>query len=127
MEKKKTSFQAYSKTNILTASKEKVLLMLYDGSIRFLKAAIAACEQNNPKEKNEKVGRVMDIVIELRSTLRPESAPEICQNLEGLYSFVQERLLKGSVENNPQPLQEALQVLTTLRSAWDEAIQSLKT
>lgn len=126
MENKKTPFQSYNKTNILTASKEKLLLMLYDGAIRFLKTAIQASEEDNIKQKNEQIGKVMDIVTELRSTLRPDNAPDICENLDGLYAFIQERLLKGSIEKNTQHLKDALGILTTLRGAWDEAIQSLK-
>jgi len=126
MEKKKTPLQAYSKTNILTASKEKILLMLYDGAIRFLKTAIRASEENNLSQKNEHIGKVMDIVIELRSTLNPVGAPDICESLDGLYIYIQDKLLQGSIEKDSKGLNEALAILNTLRNAWNDAIESLK-
>ncbi|NBX77029.1 MAG: flagellar export chaperone FliS [Proteobacteria bacterium] len=126
MQNKKTPFGAYTKTGVITASREKILIMLYDGAIRFLKMAITANDAKNLPEKNLYVGKTMDIVNELRASLNHKEGEDIAANLEGLYDFIQDRLLKGSMGNDPSHLSEALGILTTLRSAWDQAIQSLK-
>lgn len=126
MQKPKNPFQQYKNTEVVTASKENILIMLYDGAIRFLKKAIAATSQNNLDEKNKYVGKTMDIVNELRATLNHKADENIANHLEQLYEFVLDRLLKGSMENNPKYLEEAMGVLETLRKAWDEAIKSLK-
>lgn len=126
MQKPKNPFQQYKNTEVVTASKENILMMLYDGAIRFLKKAIAATGQNNLDEKNKYVGKTMDIVNELRATLNHKADENIANHLDQLYEFVLDRLLKGSMENNPKYLEEAIGVLETLRKAWDEAIKSLK-
>ncbi|MFM8270628.1 MAG: flagellar export chaperone FliS [Pseudomonadota bacterium] len=126
MQNKKNPFNAYTKTGVMTANRETILVMLYDGAIRFLKLAINASQSNDLPEKNRYVGKTMDIVNELRASLNHKASEEVAANLEGLYEFIQERLLKGSIENDTTPLNEALNILTTLREAWDSAIQSLK-
>lgn len=126
MQDKKNPFGAYKKTGVMTANKETILIMLYDGAIRFLKLAISATETKNLKDKNMFMGKTMDIVNELRASLNHKASEEVASNLEALYEFIQERLLRGSVENDPKPLNEALGILTTLRDAWDAAVQTLK-
>lgn len=123
---KKSPFQQYKKTEVMTASKENILLMLYDGSIRFLKQAIEASKGDNLPEKNTFVGKTMDIVNELRATLNHKAGQDLAVHLEELYDFVLDRLLKGSVENNPKYLEEALSVMSTLRDGWNEAIKKVK-
>lgn len=125
--KKANPFQSYKKTDVITANRETILIMMYDGAIRFLKKAIQASQENNLEEKNIFIGRTMDIVNELRATLNHQAGAEIAEKLEGLYEFISDRLLKGSIENNPKLLEEALGILNTLRTAWDEAINVLKT
>ncbi len=126
MQNKKNPFGAYTKTGVITASREKILMMLYDGAIRFLKMAIAASDSKNLPEKNLYVGKTMDIVNELRASLNHKEGQDVAANLEGLYEFIQDRLLKGSIGSDPNSLNEALGILNTLRTAWDDAIQSLK-
>jgi flagellar protein FliS len=126
MQKQKSPFGAYTKTGVITASREKILMMLYDGAIRFLKMAIAANDSKNLSEKNLYIGKTMDIVNELRASLNHKEGQDVAANLEGLYEFIQDRLLKGSIANEPNSLNEALGILNTLRTAWDDAIQSLK-
>lgn len=123
---KKNPFSSYSKTGVLTASRETILLMLYEGAIRFLKMAITASESSQTNEKNKYVGKVMDIVNELRASLNHKEGEEIASSLESLYEFIQDRLLKGSIENNANHLKEALNILSTLKTGWETAIQSLK-
>lgn len=126
MEKKKTPLANYSKTNVMTANRETLLLMLYDGAIRFLKQALLAVVQEKHEEKSKCVGKTMDIVTELIASLNKQENEVLANQLESLYQFIQERLLKGSMENDTHSLEEALGILTTLRSAWGEAISSLK-
>jgi flagellar protein FliS len=123
---KKNPFQQYKKTDIMTASKENILLMLYDGAIRFLKKSIDASNENNLPDKNTFVGKTMDIVNELRATLNHKADADLANRLEQLYDFVLDRLLKGSLENNPKYLEEALGILNTLRDGWNDAIKTLK-
>ena len=126
MQNKKNPFKAYTQTGVLTANRETILLMLYNGAIRFLKMAITASESSQTNEKNLYVGKAMDIVNELRASLNHKGDEQIASSLESLYEFIQDRLLKGSIENNVSHLNEALGILTTLKDGWEAAVQSLK-
>lgn len=126
MEKKKNPFGSYSKTNVMTASRETLLLMLYDGAIRFLKQALVALQESDFEKKSIFIGKTVDIVTELNASLNKKENEVLANQLESLYQFIQERLLKGSIENNATSLEEALGILTTLRATWSEAISNLK-
>lgn len=117
---------AYKSTEIKTANREAILLMLYDGAIRFLKQAIKAIDEKNIEERNRLIGRTQDIVTELRATLNFNVSQEIATSLEMLYEFISNRLLIGNRDNDSKSLTEALNILITLRQTWDEAINSLK-
>jgi flagellar protein FliS len=116
----------YRKTEVMTANRETILLMMYAGAIRFLKQAIEAEERSDVAERGRLVGRTQEIVNELRSTLNFEVGGEIATQLDQLYIFVTDRLIQGNIEKNVTPLKEALSVLSTLNSAWEEAIAALK-
>lgn len=100
--------------------------MLYDGAIRFLKQAILAVKEDRLEDKSLFIGKTMDIVTELNASLDKKENESLANQLESLYQFIQDRLLKGSIERDPHALEEALGILDTLRLAWGEAIQSLK-
>ena len=119
-------FSAYKRTEVLTANRETILLMMYAGAIRFLKGAIEAGTRGDIAERARLVTRTQGIVSELRSTLDFKVGGEIAQNLDRLYGFVTNRLMAGSLENDLGKLEEALGVLNTLHEAWEQAVASLR-
>jgi flagellar protein FliS len=128
---KKNAYQktlkTYKNTEVLTANKEAILLLLYEGGVRFLKQAIQACEKKDISEKSRLIGRVQDIVNELRATLNHKEGGDLAASLESLYDFITERLIDATKENSVEKLNEALKILLTLHEAWQQAIASLKT
>lgn len=118
--------ETYHKTDVMTANRETILLMMYAGAIRFLKKAIEANDTNRIEEKGRYIVKTQEIVSELRATLDFEVGGEIANNLDTLYDFVTQRLLGGNLNRDTQQLREALNVLVTLKGTWEEAIQSLK-
>jgi len=124
---KKDIIDTYRRTDVMTANRETILLMLYAGAIRFLKRAIEATEQNDMNTKGKSITRVLQIVNELQATLDPKQSEQIAQSLESLYGFIQARLLDSNTDRSTKPLKEALDILETLNSAWEEAVEGLKT
>lgn len=118
--------KAYRRTEVLTANRETILLMMYAGAIRFLKGAIEAGEKGDTAERNRLVSRVQTIVGELRATLDFKVGGDIARNLERLYAYVTNRLMTGTLEQSLDPLREALNILETLNTAWEEAVASLR-
>lgn len=122
----KNAYQKYKDTSIQSASREKILLMLYEGAIRFTKKAILACEQKDIAERGLNIGKSYDIIMELNNTLNHEVGGEISKSLEQLYMFMTERLTKANITGEKAHLIEVLKLLETLYSGWVEAIEKLK-
>lgn len=121
-----TAHKKYKTTSIQSASREKILLMLYEGAIRFIKLAIQGIEKNNVKEKCENIGRAYDIILELNNTLDHKVGGEVSMRLEQLYQFMIEQLIKANMDSNPETLRTVQKLLETLHEGWVQAIQKLK-
>lgn len=122
----KNAYQKYKEQSVQTASREKLLLMLYEACIRFMKQALMAIDKKDIAERGMNIGRAFDIVNELNNTLNHEAGPEIAKNLEQLYMFVNEQLTKANATGQKKPLEDAIKIMETLYSGWVEAIEKLK-
>ena len=122
----KNANQKYKETSVQSASREKLLLMLYEGCIRFMKQALMAIDKKDIAGRGMNIGRAFDIVNELNNTLNHEVAPEIAKNLEQLYMFVTEQLTKCNATGQKKPLEDALKIMETLYTGWVEAIEKIK-
>lgn len=120
------AYKKYKESSVTSASREKLLLMLYEAAIKFTKKAIAACENKDIAERGLNVGKAFDIIIELNTTLNHKVAPEIAANLEQLYMFITDQYTKANATGNKEPLEHALRVLDVLYKGWLDAIEKLK-
>ncbi|MCB9094629.1 MAG: flagellar export chaperone FliS [Halobacteriovoraceae bacterium] len=118
---------AYKKTSVQTASKEQVLLMLYQTAINCTKKAIEAIENNDLTKKGENIGKLQDIIIELSNSLDFEVGGDIAKELNALYDYILHSSTKANINIDKAPLEGVLSVLKTLYGGWTEAIKSLKT
>jgi len=119
-------YKKYHKTSVESASKEKLLLMLYEGAIRFVKKAIIACEKNEIAPRCENIGRAYDIVLELMNTLDFKVGGEVAENLDQLYMYITEELTRANITGNPKHLKNVLKILETLYEGWKGAVEMLK-
>lgn len=119
-------YQKYKNTSIQSASKEKLLLMMYEGAIKFTKLAIKAAEEKKIAERCVNIGRAFDIVLELNNTLDHKVGGEISVRLEQLYMFVTEQYTKSNMTGDPEPLKSALKILENLYDGWKQAVEKLK-
>lgn len=122
----KNAAQKYKQNSVQTASPEKILLMLYEGAIRFIKQAMTAIDNKDIAGRGMNIGRAFDIILELNNTLNHEKGGDIAKNLEQLYMFVTDQLTKSNATGQRKPLEDALKVLETLYSGWVEALEKLK-
>lgn len=113
----------YHENQILTASKEQILIMLYDGAIRFCRQAIAANNAGNRTVKLEKSGKVLAIVTEFSNSLNHEIGGEIAENLDALYHFMIRELTESRKVDSNEHLQVVETLLCDLRQTWAEAIE----
>ena len=116
----------YKKASVESASKEKILLMLYEGAIKFIKQAKDASERKMIKERGEFIGRAYDIVMELASSLDFKIGGAMAVNLEQLYIYVLEELTRANITGQVKHLDNSLKVLDILYDGWSKAIESIK-
>ena len=119
-------YGAYKKTSVNTASKEQVLLMLYQAAIKNCKKAIEAIEQKKIAAKGEYIGKLQDIVIELNNSLDFEVGGDIAKELSSLYDYILFSSTQANIKIDKEPLEGCLNVLNTLYAGWSEAIKSLR-
>ncbi len=119
-------YNKYKATAVQSAGREKLLLMMYEGAIKFAKKAIIACEQKNISDRGLYIGRTYDIIMELANTLDHTVGGEISLNLERLYLFIMDQLTKANISGDPAHLKSCVKILETLYEGWTQAIDKLK-
>lgn len=118
---------AYKKTSVETASKEQILLMLYQAAIKNCKKAIEAIEQKNISKKGEYIGKMQDIVVELSNSLDFEVGGDVAKELASLYDYILYSSTQANIKIDKSHLEGCLRVLNTLYDGWTEAIKQIKT
>ncbi len=112
----------YLRTQVESASPAKLILMLYDGSVRYLNRAIGSLEMGNRESFAADVVNAQKIVIELMSSLDPSRNPEVATNLERIYEYMIRQLGLALVRGDSAPAKEVKSLLENLREGWQEAI-----
>jgi flagellar protein FliS len=118
---------AYKKTSVETASKEQILLMLYQAAIKNCKKAIEAIEQKNIAKKGEYIGKMQDIVVELSNSLDFEVGGDVAKELASLYDYILYSSTQANIKIDKSQLEGCLRVLNTLYDGWTEAVKQIKT
>ena len=112
--------QAYKRQAVLTASKEKLIVLLYDAAIGELeKATNQLSDRKMIGPVGESLGKAFSIVSELKSSLNHEDGQEIATNLDQLYIFVQNCITRANQARIEEPLTQAIKVLRDLKEGWD--------
>jgi flagellar protein FliS len=109
---------AYRSTQVQSRTPLELVVMLYDGALRFIGTARDAVERRDIAARREALDRAMAIVSELQSTLNMDAGGELAARLDGLYDYVNDRLITAAMQNSVEPLDEARKVLDTLRDGW---------
>jgi flagellar secretion chaperone FliS len=110
----------YKETSVLTASPTNLVVMLYEGAIRFLTRAASDIRKRDLVSKAESVSRGVAIIQHLRFTLDMEKGQNIARELDRLYEYALSRVLEGSSRLDAAAIDEAVKVLSNLLPAWEE-------
>lgn len=110
--------QAYQDTATTTQNRGRLIVMLYDGAVKFLKLAIKESEAENYEGKGKYISKAQDIITELNAVLDMEAGGDIAGNLRKLYFFMNDRLSKANSKNDPEMIREVISLLEELNQAW---------
>lgn len=108
----------YFRTRVLTATPEELRLMLIEGCVTFLKQGRDALAERAWEKMHENFNNARNILVELMSTMKHEIAPEVCGNLEAIYSYVFRRLTEGSFEKDIAKVDEAIRLMEYDQQTW---------
>lgn len=108
----------YQETNVTTQTSGRLVVMLYEGAIGYLKKAQQCIASGDIAGKNQAVTRTRDIIFELNASLNLEQGGHVARNLRALYNFVWRYLSDANIKNDPQMLQKVINMLSELGDAW---------
>lgn len=122
------SARAYQAQAVLTASPGQLVLMLFDGALRFLnqaKEALAWPEDNTRRYEviNTSLVKAQNIITELRATLNLEDGGEYASNLDRLYDYYLRRLFEANIRKQVEPVIEVEHLLRQIRDGWAEMLR----
>lgn len=118
------SAEVYRQQQVMTATPEALTLMLYNGAIKFINESVEATKKKEYEKANTSCIKAQNIISEFRLTLKMEY--EISKNLLALYNYAYDRLVEGNMNEDISKLEEAKDILSELRDAWNQAMKAVK-
>lgn len=114
----------YQQNQIFTASPQELVLLLYNGGIKFLRLAIKAIEDKNLEMAHYHIIRAQDILTELELGLNREI--ELSKSLAALYDFMKHHLIQANIKKDVAMIEEVIGFFEELRDTWKQAMELAK-
>jgi flagellar protein FliS len=115
-------WKSYRQVATQTAPPGQLILMLFDGALRFLERGLAGFNCTDPAEANMTIHnnfqRALDIVRELNRAVNLEQGGECAENFRQLYDYFERKIVDSNVRKNPEGAREVVEHLTAMRDAW---------
>jgi flagellar protein FliS len=115
----------YLEAQIRTASKEQLLLMLYDGAIQNCTNALELLEANDFEKASDKLIKAQNIVAELISSLHFDKNQEVSKNLAALYGYIYIQLMEANTKHSILQIQNSIKILSSMKDTWMQAFEKV--
>jgi flagellar protein FliS len=115
----------YVSSRVAAATPLELTRMLFEGAVQAVQEAVTAHRAGDILARGNAVTRAVEILGELRFSLRRDVAPQYCDTLSGLYGYLQRRLIQGHAEKSEAMLQEVARLIQTLLDGWIGAMHNL--
>lgn len=112
--------QAYRRVESESRSPLELVVMLYDGALRFLGEASEAAARGDLRARAHAISRTLAIIAELQNTLDIEKGGAVADQLDDLYTYISARLLDVALKKDVTAIEEAHKLLTPIRDAWSQ-------
>ena len=112
----------YRHNEIATSSQGKLIIMMYEGAVKFVNLAIEGVDNKDLSKKGIYINKAHDIINELSLALDMKKGGEIAQKLESLYQFILHQLTLANIKSDRKALESILNVLTPLLEAWTKLL-----
>ncbi|CEN21680.1 flagellar export chaperone FliS [Paraclostridium sordellii] len=118
-------YNAYKQNSVNTASKEKLLIMLVDGAVKYTKIARIAILEKNIEKAHKELTRVQDIFLELMITMDKDSN-KFMQDLYDVYDFIKSQLAMANIKKDVKIVDNVLPLIEEIRDMWYEVDKKIK-
>jgi flagellar protein FliS len=115
--------RAYLQTQVTTTKPGDVIVLLYEGALKFLAQAKVKMAEGDPEAKGILLSKAIDIISELDASLNMQKGGELGENLHKLYFYCNTRLLQANLKLDPKLIDEVATILSSLKSAFEEISQ----
>lgn len=114
---------AYQENAVTTQSRGRLIVMLYEGAIKFLRQAVREIEAGDWAEKGRQIAKAQNIIHELDACLDMEAGGEVAMNLRRLYAFMYRHLNQANTQKDAKAVRDVIGLLEDLNEGW-KAIMS---
>ena len=115
-------YSEYHNNSISTSSQGKLIVMMYEGAIRFITQAITCMAQKDLPGQGNYIQKAHDIVNELSLSLNMDEGAEVSLKLHNLYQFILKQLILANIKSDKAALVSALKILSTLKEGWEQVL-----
>jgi len=119
------AYAQYNNSKVLTASPAELVLMLYEGAIKFANIAILAIEQNDVQKAHTNIIKTERIIDHFRATL--DMKYEVAKDFDRVYEYLQRRLLEANVKKDKEIMEEVCGHIRSMRDTWKEVMRINRT
>jgi flagellar protein FliS len=119
-------FKSYQTSNIGTADRGKLVIMIYDHVLKWGRSASEAIQANNIENRTKAIFKMQDGITELMCSLDFEKGGEVAKNLNNLYEFYNKHLSEANIKNSEKNVKEVIEMMQLLKSAWEEAMENIR-
>ena len=119
-------YNVYKQNSVNMASKEKLLLMLLDGAVKYTKIARLAILEKDIARAHKELIRVQDIFLELMVTM-DKSVGKYMEDLYNLYDFIKSELGRANIKKDVKIIDNLLPIIEEIRDMWYEVDKKIKT
>jgi flagellar protein FliS len=109
----------YRTTQVQSRTPLELVVMLYDGALKFMGTARNAIERGDIPARRDALARTLAIISELQSTLNLAQGGEVAVELDRLYSYANARLLEAAMKNEVAAVDDVRRVFDILRDGWN--------
>lgn len=113
-------YQQYRATKVETAGSVDLVVMLYQGAVRFTRLGIDGLSRQDLKASHTNFCRAQDIIVELLGSLNHETGGAIAGQLASIYDYCFRQLVTANIKKDPAPAREVVGILRDLGTAWQE-------
>ena len=110
----------YRKNQISTSSQGRLILMMYEGAIKFTSLAVESMAKGDVANQGKYIQKAHDIINVLSFALDFKKGGDVAPRLESLYQFALSQLTLANIKSDKKPLQAVLNILTPLLEAWTQ-------